>query len=41
MSSFALALLFGIAFANLFYGLKIGPSGYEGTFLACFIRTVY
>lgn len=33
ISSFALALLFGVAFANLFYGLKIGPSGYEGTFL--------
>lgn len=34
ISSFALALLFGVAFANLFYGLKIGPSGYEGTFFS-------
>ncbi len=33
VSSFLAALLFGVAFGNLFRGLPIGPEGYEGTFL--------
>ncbi|GMB09896.1 cytochrome bd-I ubiquinol oxidase subunit 2 apoprotein [Thermolongibacillus altinsuensis] len=33
-SSVALSFLFGVTFANLYYGLKIGPSGYEGTLLS-------
>lgn len=32
-ASFAAALLFGVAFGNLFRGLEIGPDGYHGTFL--------
>lgn len=31
--SFLIALLFGIAFSNLYYGLLIGQYGYEGTLL--------
>lgn len=31
--SFLAALLFGVAFGNIFRGLAIGPSGYEGTFM--------
>ncbi|WP_458412414.1 cytochrome d ubiquinol oxidase subunit II [Schinkia sp. CFF1] len=34
ISSFLIALLFGVAFANLFYGLLIGEEGYEGTLLS-------
>lgn len=33
VSSFLAALLFGVAFGNLFRGLEIGPDGYRGTFL--------
>jgi len=33
VSSFAAALLFGVAFGNLFRGLEIGPDTYHGTFL--------
>ncbi|MEI7527447.1 MAG: cytochrome d ubiquinol oxidase subunit II [Elusimicrobiota bacterium] len=32
VSSFAAALLFGVAFGNIFRGLEIGPEGYAGTF---------
>ncbi len=32
-SSFLAALLFGVAFGNIFRGLAIGPAGYEGTFM--------
>lgn len=32
--SFTITLLFGVAFANLFYGLKIDETGYHGTFLS-------
>ncbi|MFX3623738.1 MAG: cytochrome d ubiquinol oxidase subunit II [Ectobacillus sp.] len=32
--SFLIALLFGVAFANLYYGLLIGKNGYEGTLLS-------
>ncbi|MCX5793290.1 MAG: cytochrome d ubiquinol oxidase subunit II [Elusimicrobia bacterium] len=32
VSSFAAALLFGVAFGNIFRGLEIGPAGYAGTF---------
>lgn len=31
ISSYVIALLFGVAFANLYYGLKVGADGYEGT----------
>lgn len=34
VGSVLIALLFGVAFANLYYGLKIGPDGYEGTLLS-------
>lgn len=34
ISSFLIALLFGVAFANLFDGLLISESGYEGTLLS-------
>lgn len=34
VSSFLIALLFGVAFANLFDGLLIGEAGYEGTLLS-------
>lgn len=34
ISSFLVALLFGVAFANLYYGLKVGANGYEGTILS-------
>jgi cytochrome bd ubiquinol oxidase subunit II len=30
ISSFAIPILFGVAFTNLYYGLLIGPNGYEG-----------
>ncbi|MBI5745324.1 MAG: cytochrome d ubiquinol oxidase subunit II [Elusimicrobia bacterium] len=33
VSSFLAALLFGVAFGNIFRGLEIGPAGYAGTFL--------
>jgi len=33
VSSFLAALLFGVAFGNLFRGLEIGADGYRGTFL--------
>ncbi len=33
VSSFLAALLFGVAFGNLFRGLEIGAGGYQGTFL--------
>lgn len=33
VSSFSAALLFGVAFGNLFRGLEIGPDAYYGTFL--------
>jgi cytochrome d ubiquinol oxidase subunit II len=33
VSSFLAALLFGVAFGNLFRGLEIGEAGYQGTFL--------
>ena len=33
VSSFLAALLFGVAFGNIFRGLDIGPDGYRGTFL--------
>ena len=33
VSSFLAALLFGVAFGNLFRGLEIGAAGYSGTFL--------
>ncbi|GEN33139.1 cytochrome d ubiquinol oxidase subunit II [Aneurinibacillus danicus] len=33
-SSFAIALLFGVMFANLFYGLEIDQAGYHGTLLS-------
>jgi len=33
VSSFLAALLLGMAFGNIFGGLRIGPGGYEGTFL--------
>jgi cytochrome d ubiquinol oxidase subunit II len=33
VSSFAAALLFGVAFGNIFRGLEIGADGYRGTFL--------
>ncbi len=32
VASFAAALLFGVAFGNIFRGLEIGPAGYAGTF---------
>ncbi|MGJ7920316.1 cytochrome d ubiquinol oxidase subunit II [Neobacillus sp. LXY-4] len=32
--SFLIAFLFGVAFANLYYGLKIGADGYEGNLLS-------
>ncbi|MFD3448701.1 cytochrome d ubiquinol oxidase subunit II [Microbacteriaceae bacterium 4G12] len=34
IGSFLIALLFGVAFANLYYGLLIGKNGYEGTLLS-------
>ncbi|WP_379965223.1 cytochrome d ubiquinol oxidase subunit II [Ectobacillus sp. sgz5001026] len=34
IGSFLIALLFGVAFANLYYGLLIGQNGYEGTLLS-------
>lgn len=34
IGSFLIALLFGVAFANLYYGLLIGPNGYEGNLLS-------
>ncbi|PKM96655.1 MAG: cytochrome d ubiquinol oxidase subunit II [Elusimicrobia bacterium HGW-Elusimicrobia-3] len=33
VSSLLAALLFGVAFGNIFRGLQIGPDGYAGTFL--------
>jgi len=33
VSSFSAALLFGVAFGNIFRGLEIGADGYTGTFL--------
>ncbi len=36
VSSFLIALLFGVAFANLFDGLLIGETGYKGTLLSLF-----
>lgn len=34
ISSFVLALLFGVAFANFYKGLELGPNGYEGSFFS-------
>jgi cytochrome d ubiquinol oxidase subunit II len=34
IGSFLIALLFGVAFANLYYGLLIGKNGYEGNLLS-------
>lgn len=31
IGSFLIAFLFGVTFANLYYGLQIGKDGYEGT----------
>lgn len=34
ISSFLIPLLFGVAFANLYYGLQVTENGYEGTLLS-------
>ncbi|GGE78047.1 cytochrome d ubiquinol oxidase subunit II [Priestia taiwanensis] len=38
ISSFALPVLFGVAFSNLYYGLLIGPNGYEGNLFSLLHR---
>ncbi len=34
IGSFLIAFLFGVTFANLYYGLQIGKNGYEGNLLS-------
>ncbi|MGL4523351.1 MAG: cytochrome d ubiquinol oxidase subunit II [Bacilli bacterium] len=38
ISSYIIAFLLGVAFTNFFFGLEIGPEGYEGTTLGLFNR---
>jgi cytochrome bd ubiquinol oxidase subunit II len=38
ISSYAIPILLGVAFSNLYYGLLIGPNGYEGNLLTLLNR---